>query len=123
MSREIPQGAANIPPEEIVASEPGASGLSGPTLSLKSLMPGLLAKLRLWSLPLLILAGLVGTWELWVQLREVPRWQLPAPSEVARELVSSRALLWDNALVTMREIVLGFMAALAAGLLLAAGIA
>lgn len=81
-----------------------------------------LLRLRQWIAPLVILIGLVATWELWVQLREVPKWQLPAPSQIAQELVNGRVLLWDNALVTLKEIVLGFLAALGAGLLLAVGI-
>ena len=78
---------------------------------------------RAWLLPIGILAALLGAWELWVQLADVPKWQLPAPSAIGKELGDSRVLLWDNFLVTLEEIVLGFMAALAAGLLLAAGIA
>ena len=79
--------------------------------------------LALWLLPISILAGLVVLWELWVKLADVPKWQLPAPSAVAVELVSSKALLWKHTLVTLEEIAVGFAAALAAGLLLAAGIA
>ena len=80
-------------------------------------------RLAMWLLPFSILIGLVALWELWVKLAEVPKWQLPAPSAIAQELVDSRVLLWDNALVTLKEIVLGFFAALGAGLLLAVGIA
>ena len=82
-----------------------------------------MARLRQWIPPLLIMVGLVGLWELWVQVWDVPKWQLPAPSEIGQELVASRVLLWDHALVTLKEIVLGFFAALGAGLLLAVGIA
>ncbi len=82
-----------------------------------------LAGARMWLFPIAILAALIGAWELWVQLGDVPKWQLPAPSAVGQELAESRVLLWDNFLITLQEIVLGFMAALAAGLLLAAGIA
>ena len=53
----------------------------------------------------------------------MPKWQLPAPSAIGQELVDSRALLWDNALVTIKEVALGFLAALAAGVALAALIA
>jgi ABC-type nitrate/sulfonate/bicarbonate transport system permease component len=77
----------------------------------------------LWAIPLLILATLVGAWEFWVQVRDVPKWQLPAPSAIARELWDSRALLWDNTLITLEEVVIGFAAALAAGVVLAALIA
>ena len=82
-----------------------------------------MVRLRQWIAPLLILVGLVVLWELWVQISEVPKWQLPAPSAIAQELVDSRALLLDHGLVTLKEIVLGFFAALVAGLLLAVGIA
>ena len=82
-----------------------------------------LAAARMWLFPIAVLIGLLGAWELWVQLGDVPKWQLPAPSAVGQELAESRVLLWENFLVTLEEIVLGFMAALAAGLLLAAGIA
>ena len=70
--------------------------------------------LALWLLPISILAGLVVLWELWVKLADVPKWQLPAPSAVAVELVSSKALLWKHTLVTLEEIAVGFAAALAA---------
>ena len=72
---------------------------------------------------MLILVGLVALWELWVQVLDVPKWQLPPPSEIGRELASSRALLMSHTLITLEEIVLGFLAALGSGLLLATGIA
>ena len=61
----------------------------------------------------------MGAWELWVQVGDVPKWQLPAPSAIAVELAESRALLWVHTLVTLKEVVLGFLAALTAGVLLA----
>ncbi len=82
-----------------------------------------IALVRSWAAPLVILAALAGAWELWVQIGEVPKWQLPAPSSIGRELADSRALLWDNTLVTIKEIGLGFLAALGAGVVLAALIA
>ncbi len=76
-----------------------------------------------WLLPVAILIGLVVAWESWVRLADVPKWQLPAPSEIARELSSSSSLLWHHTLVTLQEIVVGFLAALVAGLVLAGAIA
>ena len=76
-----------------------------------------------WSAPLLILAGLLVAWELWTQLGDVPKWQLPAPSVIAQELVESRGLLWEHTQVTLLEVVLGIVAALSVGLLLASIIA
>ena len=81
------------------------------------------AGLATWLMPVAILIGLVAAWELWVRLGDVPKWQLPAPSAIANELGSSRSLLWTHTIVTLKEIVFGFSAALAAGLILASGIA
>lgn len=78
---------------------------------------------RLWGLSLLILIGLVLLWEFWVRVAEIPKWQLPPPSLILAELFESRGLLWTHTLVTGQEVVLGFLAALIAGLLLAGAIA
>ena len=102
-----------------VDAAPEGTAASSP---LRTLLRGL-AVGRMWLFPFAVLAALLGAWELWVQLGDVPKWQLPAPSAVGQELAESRVLLWDNFLITLQEIALGFMAALAAGLLLAAGIA
>ena len=80
-------------------------------------------RLRRWAAPLLILAALIAAWELWTQLGDVPKWQLPAPSVIAQELVESRGLLWEHTQVTLLEVLLGFVAALIVGLFLASGIA
>src|SRR5919106_79916 len=79
--------------------------------------------LQRWVASVLILVGLLGAWEVWVRLGDVPRWQLPSPSIIAQELVNSWELLWENTLITLQEVVLGFLAALVTGLLLAGGIA
>ena len=81
------------------------------------------SRIRPWLTPVMILVGIVVLWELWVQIWNIPKWQLPSPSEIALELAASRGLLLGHTLVTLEEIVLGFIAALAAGLLLATGIA
>lgn len=80
---------------------------------------------RVWSLgiPLSILVGLIIVWELWVQLGDVPKWQLPAPSAIVQELVSSWGLLWKHTVVTLEEVVLGFLISLAVGIALAVAIA
>ena len=79
--------------------------------------------LMTWLLPVAILAALLVAWELWVQIADVPKWQLPAPSAIAKELGTSRDLLWNHTLVTLQEIVIGFLVALVAGLVLAGAIA
>jgi ABC-type nitrate/sulfonate/bicarbonate transport system permease component len=67
--------------------------------------------------------ALLAAWELWTRWGDVPKWQLPSPLDIARELVESRALLWEHTRVTLLEVVLGFLAALIVGLCLANGIA
>ena len=79
--------------------------------------------IRFWWIPFLILIGLVVGWELWVHLGNVPKWQLPAPSAISQELVQSWGLLWKHTVVTLQEVVIGFLVALIAGLVLAVGIA
>ena len=81
------------------------------------------AGLMTWLLPVAILAALLDAWELWVQIADVPKWQLPAPSAIAKELGTSRDLLWNHTLVTLQEIVIGFLVALVTGLVLAGAIA
>lgn len=75
-----------------------------------------------WLLPALLIGLLVAGWEGWVRAAETPRWLLPPPSAVARTLIVDRVLLLHHAGVTLREVLLGFALALAAGLLLAAAI-
>ena len=83
----------------------------------------LLYRIQSWAIPSLILIGLVVGWEFWVQIGDVPKWQLPAPSVIGQELVQSWGLLWRHTFVTLQEVVIGFLVALVTGLLLAVGIA
>jgi putative hydroxymethylpyrimidine transport system permease protein len=69
-----------------------------------------------------VMAVLLGAWELYVDLSGVEEDLLPAPHAVARELWSSADLLWRNFAVTAEEVVLGLALALAGGLALAVAI-
>ena len=75
-----------------------------------------------WIIPIVILFGLIALWEIWVQFGDIPKWQLPAPSAIVRELVASWSLLLHHAYITLQEIVLGFLLSLILGLLLATAI-
>ena len=75
--------------------------------------------MRRWWPPLALLAAAVAVWELVVRAADVPEYLFPAPSAVASALVQNADLLGDATLVTLREIVLGYLLALAVGLLLA----
>jgi ABC-type nitrate/sulfonate/bicarbonate transport system permease component len=70
-------------------------------------------------LAVLLVLALLGGWEAYARLGSIDELILPAPDQVAASLWQDRGLLWDNLLVTGREVVLGLMLALAAGLLLA----
>lgn len=69
--------------------------------------------------PLALLVAAVTGWELWVDLRHVPNFLLPAPSAIAAAIGSERADLWGNAVPTLETAVVGFGASLALGLGLA----
>src|SRR5215510_8441913 len=63
----------------------------------------------------LVLAILLVVWEAYVRVRGVPDYLLPAPTEVAQALWDDRSTLASQALVTLKEMLLGFAAALAFG--------
>ena len=69
-----------------------------------------------------VLVGLLAAWELAARtgvlasLFSIEDFLVPSPSEIAEALWSDRELLAEDAWVTLREVVLGFGLALAAGL-------
>jgi putative hydroxymethylpyrimidine transport system permease protein len=73
---------------------------------------------RTWP-PLLLLAATVGLWELVVRAAHVPDYLFPAPTSVAASLAHDSALLGRATLVTLREIMLGYLLAVAAALAIA----
>ena len=68
---------------------------------------------------LLLVAALLGGWELYADLGGVDDFILPAPSQIATALWDDRGLLWSNLLVTAQEVGLGILVALVLGFLLA----
>ncbi|MDQ3549646.1 MAG: ABC transporter permease [Chloroflexota bacterium] len=73
--------------------------------------------------PLLVLLLGLLAWEVVVRLRDTPSWFIPKPTEVARELVESRALIWGHTWTTLQEMLLGLALAFVLGVLLAVAIA
>jgi putative hydroxymethylpyrimidine transport system permease protein len=77
---------------------------------------------RRWVLPALVIAALVALWQVAATTGTIAGalhledFLVPAPSDVASSLWENRALLADNAWVTLREVLLGFGCALVAGL-------
>lgn len=68
---------------------------------------------------LLVVAALLGAWELYVDLGGVDDLVLAAPSQVATALWEDRGLLASNLAVTAEEVGLGIVLAVGAGLCLA----
>jgi NitT/TauT family transport system permease protein/putative hydroxymethylpyrimidine transport system permease protein len=81
--------------------------------------------MRRWILPPLLLAALIGAWQVAASTGAIADalnlepFLVPSPAEIASALWESRSLLLENAWVTMREILLGFACAVVAGLAIA----
>ena len=69
---------------------------------------------RLAWVPALI--AIVAAWQAWIDLRDVPDYVAPAPSDIARALWDERSTFASEGLVTLREMLVGFAAAVAGGL-------
>jgi ABC-type nitrate/sulfonate/bicarbonate transport system permease component len=78
--------------------------------------------MKRWALPAVTLAALLGLWQVaastgaLADVLNLESFLAPSPAEIASELWESRALLAENAWVTLKEILLGFLCGLAAGL-------
>ena len=78
--------------------------------------------MRRWLLPALLIAALVGVWQVARQhgaiadVLDLEDFLVPSPAEIADALWEDRSLLAENAWVTLKEMLLGFGCALAAGL-------
>jgi putative hydroxymethylpyrimidine transport system permease protein len=72
-----------------------------------------------WWPPVALLAAGVGIWELVVRIASVPDYLFPSPSAVASSMGSDPRLLSDAALVTAREVLLGYLLAVAVALVVA----
>lgn len=77
---------------------------------------------RRWLLPALLLAALIGAWQLaassgaLADLLGLESFLVPSPAEIASSLWDSRSLLAENAWVTLREMLFGLACAIAIGL-------
>jgi putative hydroxymethylpyrimidine transport system permease protein len=78
--------------------------------------------MRRWLLPTLLLAALIGAWQIaastgaLADLLNLESFLVPSPAEIAESLWQHRSLLAENAWVTLREILLGVGLSLAIGL-------
>jgi NitT/TauT family transport system permease protein/putative hydroxymethylpyrimidine transport system permease protein len=78
--------------------------------------------MRRWVLPTLLLAALLGAWQLAATTGAIANalhlepFLVPSPAEIGESLWQSRSLLAENAWVTLQEVLLGFGCAVVAGL-------
>jgi ABC-type nitrate/sulfonate/bicarbonate transport system permease component len=68
--------------------------------------------------PLLVVAGLIGIWELAVAVFDIKTYVLPAPSAIAGSIATNWSLLIGNLGVTVEEMLLGFALATVVGVML-----
>lgn len=73
--------------------------------------------------PLVTLALLVGSWELWVRVAHLDPGVMPAPSQVARALATHAGDLARHSLTTLGETTIGLVLGAAIGLVVAVAIA
>jgi putative hydroxymethylpyrimidine transport system permease protein len=82
---------------------------------------GTTGSVRRWLLPALLLAALVGAWQLaassgaLADVLGLESFLVPSPAEIAESLWQNRSLLAENTWVTLREILFGFACAIVAG--------
>ena len=72
-----------------------------------------------FAVPVAILLIVLGIWESAVHLFEIPRYILPAPSKIVVTLFAKHAQLLKHTLVTLEEMLLGFLLAVSIGVPLA----
>lgn len=73
--------------------------------------------------PLGVIVALLGVWQFISATGIMDELTLPAPTTVADSLWTDRAMYWDNAQVTLTEIVIGIVIGIALGVLLGIAIA
>lgn len=74
---------------------------------------------RQWFLPLLVTTVLLGMWQAWTVIQQVPTYLVPSPWAIAQTLVDDWALLMGSLWVTVKITVLSFIAATVIGALIA----
>ena len=97
-----PRTAAPLPEEPPAPRDRRRRGLAGRVLP-----------------PLLFSLVVLGAWQLYTELGDVNPLLLPSPLAVVQSVVDNAALFADNAVVTLQEILLGFVGGAAAGIGLA----
>jgi len=74
---------------------------------------------RQWFLPLVVATLLLGLWQAWTVIQQVPTYLVPSPWAIAQTLVTDWSLLIGSLWVTLKITVLSFLAATVIGALIA----
>lgn len=84
--------------------------------------------MRRWALPVLLLMALIGAWQVAASTKviadalDIEPLLFPSPAEVGTALWEDRQLLLENAWVTLKVVLLGFLCAAAVGVAFAAAV-
>ncbi len=76
-------------------------------------------KIARWMLPSLVLILLIGGWQAYVTIAQVPHYILPSPLLIGKTLINDWAVLWPAMLVTGRLTLLALIFAVIGGLAIA----
>jgi len=71
-----------------------------------------------WVMTLLSFGVMLILWEALVRFLEMPQWLLPAPSAIFAEMTQSSGYLYLHTLVTLREVLIGFILSVGIGIFL-----
>jgi putative hydroxymethylpyrimidine transport system permease protein len=74
---------------------------------------------RAYASAVVLTLALIAAWEIIVRAAHVPEYLLPAPSQILADIKTDWVILWPAMWVTLREVLLGFVIATAAGVGLA----
>lgn len=69
--------------------------------------------------PLVTFLLAFGFWEIMCRVKDIPKWFLPAPTDIIKAMVLNFGEYWPHILVTLEVVLVGFLITIPVGLLLA----
>jgi NitT/TauT family transport system permease protein len=78
-----------------------------------------ITKIARWTLPSLVLVVLIGGWQAYVTIAEVPHYILPSPLLIGQTMIADWSVLWPALLMTGRLTLLALVFAVIGGLVIA----
>ena len=106
-------------PDTTPRPAPAATPAAGLPVPAAGMRPGQRLSLRAWFLPTLVVAGVIGAWEVAVRVFQIPHYILPAPTEIVTVLVQRWDVFLKHTAITVAESVVGALVGIALGILLA----